>query len=274
LRNLFKLLGLLWMSNSVFAGVTQMGPQHQQTHTKLVSTSYGFQQNPQLELSVLLGGSYIPNTINGQTLQLLPYEIGPNADTFTAQRGAGAFTWGIDAKYRFKLHKSGPQSYFFDAIGAGINIFQIIDFNQTGHVLQFNLPEFENYTYKLKLKNTRVMADFDLDFHPLLFNLIPFVEGGIGAANTQITYDSAPIPPLDSPNFQLPQKSSWHFAYQVGAGMKYTVNTHFLLSIHYLYADMGKVDSSTSGNTTTLATPLSAEMRTHNFMIGVTYLIK
>jgi opacity protein-like surface antigen len=208
------------MSNSAIAGnIQSANPTLQQTHIKQASPNFAFTQKAPLELSVLLGGSYIPNTIKGQTLQLLPYEIGPNADTFTAQHGSGAFTWGVEAKYRFKFHESGTQGYFINAIGAGIQVFQITDFNQTGHVLQFNLPEFENYTYKLKLINTRVMADFDIDFQPIWLNFIPFVEGGIGVANTKISYESAPIPPLDGPTFQLPEKSSWHFAYQAGAGM-------------------------------------------------------
>jgi opacity protein-like surface antigen len=152
-------------------------------------------------------------------------------------------------------------------------LFQLTDFNQTGDVLQFNMPEFENYTYNLKLKNTRVMADLDLDFHPLFQRLIPFIEGGIGAACTSLAYDSTPIPPVDGPEFTRPDNVSWRFAYQVGAGIKYVIDPHLSLSFHYLYADLGKINSSTSGSASTLATPLTANMRSQNFMLGLTYLM-
>jgi opacity protein-like surface antigen len=271
LKNLFKVLGLLWISYPVYVGATPSVDQQQQSVSPAI---FAIQQIPRLELSVLLGGSNIPNTISGQSLQLMPYEVGPYADTFIHQSDASAFTWGLDAKYRFMLHDLSSQNYIFDSFGAGIDVFQITDFHQTGDVLQFNMPEFENYTYNLQLKNTRVMLDLDLDFHPLLHYFIPFIEGGIGPSSTVITYNSAPIPPVDEPGFALASQTSWSFAYQVGAGIKYVVNTHFSLAFHYLYANMGKVNSSTTGSTTTLEKPLTVNMRTQNFMLGLTYTMQ
>lgn len=226
------------------------------------------------EFSIFLGNSYIPNTINGQTLQLLPYEIGEYADTFTHQSKADAFTWGLRAQYRFNLHAPAPQNYFFNALGAGIDFFQITNFNQTGKVLQFNLPEFENYTYKLNLKNIRVMANLDLDFHPIGSYITPFIEGGVGGARTTVSYDSVAIPPVVSPNFTLPAKASWNFSYQAGAGVKFITTYHLAFSLRYLYANMGKADSSTWGSSTTLATPLRATMSTQNLLFGLTYLME
>lgn len=280
LKKLLKILGLLWISYPAYAATTYGINQQQSYHPpknhlihKYKPTTSPIQQRPQLELSLLLGGTAIPNTIHGQTLQLLPYEIGPDADTFTKQSGSGAFTWGLDAKYRFKLHELFSKNYIFDAIGVGIDFFQIAGSTQTGHVYQFNMPEFENYTYKLKLNSNRVMADVDLDFHPIL-NIIPFIEGGIGGAVTQVSYNSAPIAPVEGPNFTLPSRSTWTFAYQAGAGLKYVVSNHFALSFHYLYADMGNVKSSTSGSAAMLASPLTVKMHTQNFMLGLTYIVK
>lgn len=236
--------------------------------------AYAVQQGSHRELSVFLGGSYIPNTIKGQTLQLLPYEIDQYADTFVHQSSANAFTWGVDALYRFKLHAPSIENYFFDSIGTGIDVFQITNFTQTGDVLQFGLPEFENYTYALKLNNLRVMAKIDLDFYPIQHYFIPFVQAGIGGARTTISYNSAPIPPVDGSNFTLPNAASWHFAYQAGAGIKYVAKTHLVLSLRYLYADMGKVNSSTWGSSTTLATPLTVKMNTQNVLFGLTYLME
>ena len=240
---------------------------------RLTTSRYVTRQGSHPELSVFLGGSYIPNTIKGQTLQLLPYEIGPYADTFTHQSNAGAFTWGVDALYRFKLHSPSTQHYFFDSLGAGVDMFQVTNFHQTGNVLQFNLPEFENYTYTLKLNNIRVMANFDLDFHPLRQRFIPFIQGGVGGARTAVSYNSDPISPVVGPNFTLPTQASWNFAYQAGAGLKYTTNTPWVLSLRYLYANMGNVHSSTLGSSATLATPLTVNMSTQSILFGLTYAV-
>jgi opacity protein-like surface antigen len=98
------------------------------------------------------------------------------------------------------------------------------------------LPEFENYTYSLKLNTIRIMANADLDFHPIRASLIPFIQGGLGAARTTVSYSSVPISPVISPDFTLPVQASWHMAYQLGAGAKYAVKPHLVLSLRYLYA--------------------------------------
>lgn len=250
MKNALKVIGLLWICSPAFA-----------THA------------PRLELSLLVGGSYIPNTIDGETLELLPYEVGPYADTFTNQSDAGAFTWGVGAKYRFPLHNPSVNNYIFHSWAIGADVFQIIDFDQTGDVLQYNIPQFKNYTYTLGLKSTRFMADVDVEFHPLYKRFIPFIEAGIGAGATSVSYDSDPIPPVTGPEFSLHNKTSWTFAYQAGAGVKYVVNSAFIVSLHYLYANMGKVDSSTSGSATDLAKPITVDMSTQNFLFGFTYAL-
>lgn len=293
MKILSSILGLLCITPVVFANEADGKTQNklpnahsaqQPIYNQNSDSNLGFKQIPALltsissiskpEVSVFLGGSYVPNTINGQTLELLPYETGENADTFTNQSNGTSFTWGLGAKYRFMLDKTPIQNYFFSSIGVGLNAFQIIDFNQTGNVLQFNLPEFENYTYALKLQNNRIMADFDLDFQPIKRYFIPFFEGGIGAARTVVSYSSTPIYPVIDPIFTLPNQASWNFAYQVGAGVKYAAKTHLVFSLGYLYANMGKVNSSILGDTTTLATPLTITMNTHNFLCGLTYVVE
>jgi opacity protein-like surface antigen len=59
----------------------------------------------------------------------------------------------------------------------------------------------------------------------------------------------------------------------VGAGIKYAVFPHMVVSLHAMYADMGKVDSSTAGSSTTLETPLTVNMRTQNYFVGFTYVM-
>lgn len=243
-------------------------------HPNTIESKFHIHPGSHPELSGYLGASYIPNSIKGQTLQLLPYEIGPYADTFSHQKGGASFTWGLDAKYRFMLHNPSVKSPFFDSIGAGIDFFQITNANQTGQVLQFNLPEFENYNYTLGLSNIRLMADIDMTFRAINYNLIPFIEGGLGGSMTTVSYQSTGIPPIDSPQFRLSDESTWGFAYQVGGGLKYRLKSNAWLSLRYLYANMGEASSSLVGSSTNLATPLNVNMSTQNLLLGLTYSLE
>lgn len=267
MKNLLKLLGLFCICHPLYA--TTIAPyQTGKSPPKVQPT----EQPPRLELSLLLGASYIPNGLDGKKLELLPYEIGDYADTFTDQSDAWAFSWGLDAKYRFKFMGTSLQNYVFDSVAAGLDIIQITSFDQTGHVLQFKMPDFENYSYTLNIKNTRVMADLDMAFHPIGEHIFPFIETGIGIATTAVSYSSSPISPVDGPEFKIPQKSTLSFAFQLGAGFKYVINQHMNVSLRYLYADMGSVDTSTSGNTATLEKPLNVDLSSQTVLFGFTYV--
>ncbi len=275
MRILLSGVGLLWASYAAHAGmiygVEQLSAHHAALSSAPLISNNASSWHSRPELSILLGGSYIPNTMNNQKLQLLPYEIGDYADTFTNQSDAGAFSWGVDALYRFKLNGLLGSSGFIDSFAVGVNFAQITNFQQTGNVLQFGMPEFENYTYVLKLNNSRIMADMDVNFNPVARLIIPFVVGGVGAAQTTVSYNSVPIAPVESSNFTLSDETSWRFAYQAGAGIKYEVTPNVALSLRYLYANMGKVNSATVGNTALLDSPLMVNMSTHNALLGVTY---
>jgi len=222
------------------------------------------------EYTLLLGGTYIPNTIKGETLQLLPYELGSYADTFTQQSDSGGFSWGLGLGHRFYLNPASKMNNLFDSFAINAQFFQLISANQTGHVVQFGLPEFENYTYSLGISNYRFMADGDLDFHPI-HNVVGFIEGGIGGASTTLSYGSASIAPVLNPGLALPKQTNWSFAYQAGAGFKVQALSQLELSLRYLYANMGTANSSIYGSTDTLAMPLKADMSTHNILFGLAY---
>lgn len=267
MKNLFKLLGLLWICQPLYAGSIAPYQNPQPTPTKK-----SIEQPPRLELSVLLGANYMPNALDGQKLELLPYEIGPYADTFTDQTGGWAFDWGLDARYRFKFIGTSLQNYVFESVAPGLQVIQITSLDQTGKVLQFGMPVFENYNYTLNIKSTRVMADVDMAFHPIGEHFFPFVETGIGVATTAVSYSSEPISPVTGPDFKIPQETTLSFAFQIGAGFKYVINEHVNVSVRYLYADMGSVDTSTNANTATLLKPLTVDLSSQNILFGFTYV--
>lgn len=219
-----------------------------------------------------MGTSYMPNALDDTTLELLPYEIGPYADTFTGQSGGWGFDWGLEGKYRFVFNKTSFQNYLFESAALGLQVLQTTNLDQTGKVLQFGMPVFENYQYTLNIKSTRIMADLDMVFHPIGHHVFPFVEAGIGLASTSLTYTSKPIAPITGPNFTIPEESSLSFAYQFGLGLKYMINPHVNLSLRYLYTDMGTADTAKNANTATLAKPIIANMNAQSILFGFTYV--
>lgn len=222
------------------------------------------------EYSLFLGGTYLPNMISGQTLQLTPYEHGLYADTFTQQSDSGTFTWGLGLGHRYYISPTNKLGNLFDSFAINAQFFELIPSNQTGHVLQFGLAEFDNYTYQLGVSNYRFMADGDLDFDPI-WNVVGFIEAGVGAASTTISYGSTPIAPVLDPGLKLNKKTNWSFAYQAGAGLKFPTFRHCELSLRYLYANMGTMNSSVNGSTDILEKPLQVDMNTHNVLLGLSY---
>lgn len=284
---LLRILGLLCISHSAFAAPTQ-GLVEQSDNKLALATKPALSaatalsasrppsnrrpwQDAHTEYSVLLGAGFVPDAIKGQRMSLLPYETGENAGSFSHRNGASAATFGLEALYRLRLDATSTPGHFFNSLGTGIDLIQIANANQTGRVLEFNIPEFENYTYALRLKSTRLLAHLDFDFQPLKQQIIPFVQAGIGAARNSLSYTSTPIAPVIGPEFVLPDQRTWTFAYQAGAGFKYALDAHLLLSLRALYANMGKAHSSSAGNTALLSTPLIASVGSYQVLFGLTY---
>lgn len=164
--------------------------------------------------------------------------------------------------------------YLFRDISLGVNVY----YNQTsrsGSVYEYSLPDFNNSTYSMNVKSGRLMLDTEWDIHPLWYNVIPFVEAGLGVAQNTMSFKNKPRPNIGAGggNYNLDDHSKIQFAYEIGAGVKLPVSDHFVVSARYLFANAGDAESGTSDNDTgvLLAKPIKTSVESQSVLLGLSY---
>lgn len=106
-----------------------------------------------------------------------------------------------------------------------------------------------NYIYNWKLSSDVFLALGRVNL--LKFEkFIPFVEGGIGSSlNHSTQYSEAPLPHIVQRENPLFKNYTNHvFAYAIGAGIGWTFDPHFNLSIAYQFQNLGHVNSGNAQN--------------------------
>lgn len=133
-------------------------------------------------------------------------------------------------------------------------------------------PEFDNHSYRYKVRNTRVAVKGKL----LLDNgywLMPWVSGSLAVGfnrahdftNTPLIFEALP-----NPNFSSNTKTA--FTYTLGVGVQKPLNEHVQIGIGYEFADWGKSQlgraaDQTLGNGLTLN-----HLYTNGVLFNLTYL--
>ena len=180
------------------------------------------------------------------------------------------FSWGVGAGYRF-VHPSSIQPFkTIHDISLGLDFF---DFNttQSGNTWQFQDPTFNNFTYKTPIKSWRLLVDSEFTFQPVFTRIYPFLEGGIGFAANNASYQDTPIPDYGGTGPTVNGHTQYQFAYTAGGGLKALVSPHVELSFRYLYAHLGDATTSPTANLP-LTAPVSVALYTHAWLAGLTYL--
>jgi opacity protein-like surface antigen len=155
----------------------------------------------------------------------------------------GAFLYGINGGYEFKLGSNG-------LLSLGLGIYQTTDYHSRGQVWEVDAPSgtsTHQFDYEYKIHSNRFMAEaqFGWQFALKKIKLIPFVSFGIGPSLNFASYysETAVYPDASaSPGFNSHINTS--FAYQLGAGIAYPLTNYNRLSIAYRYADSGKAHFS------------------------------
>ncbi len=108
--------------------------------------------------------------------------------------------------------------------------------------------------------------DFDLGDSPI----VPFIGGGVGMAQLDVSYRiNVAIPIVTLPSYSTfsttisygAQGDDWVFAYQFGAGLGYQFDGGGMLSAQYRYFGTGEADIGTS----------SLKAESHNFLVGLNF---
>lgn len=225
-------------------------------------------------INVLAGGASM--TLSRQApIAFLPTAF--RTDTVYIDNQRANFSPAVGLLYRLNadsLH--APLGQYLSDLSLGLNWYYT-NSTRTGSVYEYSLPNFNNATYDMPIKTSRLMLDMEWGFHPVAFNLMPFVEAGLGGARNTMGFTNIPRSGIgaDGGTYQLPPNANTAFAYELGLGLKYACNDKMLVSLRYLYSDLSHIKSSlfdlVSG--VRLGAPIQSSLHAHGAYLGLSYFL-
>jgi opacity protein-like surface antigen len=142
-----------------------------------------------------------------------------------------------------------------------------------GNILQFSLPEFNNYSYKYSVQSQVLLETLKVDLYRYQ-NFMPFVSAGIGAAWNKVKdYDEHAFPGITARiNPDFGPRSNASFAYSFAAGLDYIFSDYVWLSLQYHYSHLGHANTGRSGiyNNEKIETTLTS----NNVMLSITCFLE
>ncbi|AOW53854.1 outer membrane protein [Legionella pneumophila] len=133
-------------------------------------------------------------------------------------------------------------------------------------------PQFDNYSYQYKVRNTRVAVKGKLLLDKGYW-LMPWVSASLGVGfnrahdftNTPLIFEALP-----NPNFTNHTKTA--FTYTLGAGVQKSISEHWQLGVGYEFADWGKSElGRASGQTLNEGLKLN-HLYTNGVVLNLTYV--
>lgn len=181
----------------------------------------------------LMPGSGLLGVTSNET-DFLVQPNGNNWNTFAGQAGIGY------VYYRPGALQYSDKAQWFTAIEPEVNGYYLGQGNFTGDVYRFNSPAFNEMTYSMSLQSARVMVDGALTIASKKKYAL-YAIGGVGNAWNILSYSDTYNNAANCPDqgLNLGSHTNSNFAWEVGGGVTYTYNPRILLSVEYLYADLG-----------------------------------
>lgn len=202
-------------------------------------------------------------TSNTGSLTFSQYET----DTLTdANKDSNDFTPAIGAAYRFVFPKS-----FLHAVSIGLNYYYT-SMSRNGQVYMFGLPQFNNFTYDMDIDSQRLMLDGEFDLRPIMHGITFFGEVGAGGAMNTMSYKEKSVL-NNGGQIDLGSNDYLNFSSEIGAGIKVPITQKSIISVRYLYADLGKAESNKQSKTVAMALekPLTTDLVSQEVLVAYTY---
>ncbi len=172
-------------------------------------------------------------------------------NTFAAQLGVGYFYY-LNGAQEFSENLQ-----WFPSVEPEINGYYLGQSSLNGVIWRFENPAFNDMTYNMPFQSTRLM--FDTALTVLSKNQTSlYVLGGLGTAWNRVGYndsDNSNLPCADQ-YLALNTTTNSSFAWEIGAGLAYSLNNRVTLSLEYLYTDLGHAKTPSSGNTGLITAPV------------------
>ena len=150
---------------------------------------------------------------------------------------------------------------WFPSIEPELNVYYLSSNSIKGDVWRFDNSAFNDLTFDIPLRSTRLMLDAALTVASWK-QISIYAIGGIGNAWNRIGYSDKDNDNGDvtdtcpEQRLSLNNRSQSKFVWEAGAGATYAFNDRFGLSLEWLYTNLGNVRTSGSGDTATITAPV------------------
>lgn len=158
-----------------------------------------------------------------------------NPDRYSPSSVETAFIGDAGVERNFVNNKPWFANF---AVGLHYNFSN--QYSVKGDLIEFNLPQFNNYTYEYDVQHHAMLATLTDDIYHGK-TLSPFMLLGVGVSlNTASGFGLTPKAGITTPralSYQANTKTQ--FAWEAGLGLRYTISNHYSATLSYVYADMG-----------------------------------
>ncbi|MBX3709677.1 MAG: outer membrane beta-barrel protein [Gammaproteobacteria bacterium] len=169
---------------------------------------------------------------------------------------------------------------WFPAFFFGLSYDYAFSGKVSGHINQYNLNQFQNYTYSYDFSRQTLLGVVKADI--VRWNcLMPYLTAGTGVSfNKASGYKEQPlanVTPRISPGYASNTNAYW--SYMLGIGVDYAMREDIWMSLEYNYADFGLVQTGRGAGTQTVTgvnysdQHLQNKLKANTFLLSFTYLI-
>ena len=226
-----------------------------------IQQPYFYTQLNHLEVMGALGAANLNagNSLLGVTTSETDKLVQTNSNnwgTFDAQLGVG---------YVYYFAETGPvinKVQWLPTVEPQLNLYYLQ--NNTGvngNVWRFNNPAFNQLTYKMPVRSTRLMLDAALTIVKVKQTSL-YAKFGVGSAWNRIgysdVYNGSGGTIAGEQRLNLNTKIRTSFAWELGVGLLHDFNNHIGVSLEYLYINFGTVKTSSQGKTGPIIAPVIA----------------
>ncbi|WP_058513497.1 outer membrane protein [Legionella santicrucis] len=146
--------------------------------------------------------------------------------------------WKIGVGY-YLLEDTLSQRPYLNHLLFEVNVYQTFT-TLNGSVWQFELPEFNNYSFRAPVTSTRLM----FDFKPNLFTwdrVSPYAILGVGATWNTVSYnETATGAGINQDSaLSLSNNTTTQVAWDTGAGLRVALTNYLSATAEYIYTFLG-----------------------------------
>jgi opacity protein-like surface antigen len=177
-------------------------------------------------------------------------------------------TIGLGGGYRWARDER-----WLPAVSVGLRYEHLFATNIGQQITQFSAPEFTNYNYTLNIASDVLLFATKINLVQI-GQFSPFINGGVGISFNRVSnYSETPLADVtarDGAGFA--NNSSHGFAYSIGAGLDWQVQSQLIMSLNYEFQGLGSINTKSGVNTWSATHLHSGTYQSNNVLLTMSYL--